>query len=233
LWYNEVGDKMYKIKGIDKSLLIVGIVFVVISLVVAAILSFIFVFNTYFYDSKADVVLINWSYDQKDDEYSPELVYEFNNKIYYCKPNYSSSSKTDFKRVYFNESDPSSCTIDFKTSPIIYLIFIVPGVFILFGSIMIIIYICKYKNINKLKNHGILVKNIDCELSKTSVFVNGVQMYKIKAIYTFPDGVSRILERKIKSSECDIDNHQCDLIYLMNNYNVYYLDFDIEYENLH
>ena len=219
---------MYNIKKSNKELVAVGIAFSFIGFIILTVFSFVFIFNSYFYDSKANIKKIKWVYDLNDKSYSPKLEYDFDGHTYYCTPSLKTSNRFEIDNVYFNKSNPNKCSINYKKMPILYFIIIFPSIFIILGLIFLFIYFRKNNRLNKLNKYGILVKNIDCMLVSTNKYINGIQLYKIKALYTFPDGIRRELTGLIKSSECDIDNHQCDLVYLMEDYNIYCLDFDIE-----
>lgn len=227
---------MYNVKNNynNSGYIVCGVIFLLISLILSVVFFFLFYSVDVFFSNSADVIDYEWNRVDEDD-YKALVEFEYDDEIYICKPNITSSDRFDIEKVYFNDNNPENCMIDLKESvgKFVYLIIAVPASLLLIALILIIKGISRKKNYNLLKQNGILAKRIPCTVTNLSAQVNGRYYVRIDATYTFPDGTTKKLRQTVlvdkKQRKENINT--CDLLYLLEDYNVYYLDFDIEYQS--
>lgn len=227
---------MYNIKNnySYSGYLIGGFIFLFISLILSTVFFFIFYSVDVFYNNSADVYDYEW-HRVDEDSYEARVEYEYDDEIIVCRPNVTSSDKFEIDKVYFNDDNPRSCMIDLKESvgKFIYLIISIPATLVLIALILIIKGFSKKKKYNLLKQNGILAKNIPCTVTNLNTQVNGRYYVRIEATYTFPDGTTKKLRQMVlvdrKKRKDNLNT--CDLLYLLEDYNVYCLDFNIEYQS--
>lgn len=228
---------MYKINyKINKILLFCGIIFLFVGIIITicfGVISYQTNKKLANLDSHVRATNIDWN-DYVDDDgdimYKPIYYYEVDNQEYICKTNISSSNINHSKKmVYYDSNNPSDCLTEQEiTNSKLFLMFLImPGIFIVLGTIFIIIVVRKKLLINKLAKDGILVRNIPCNVVPSNVTMNGIRIPKIKASYNFPDGITRELSNLYYDKILD-EGNTCDLIYLETNYKKYYLGFNIE-----
>lgn len=185
-------------------------------------------------DSETDAINITWDehYDSEDGSttYSPNYEYIVDGKNYVCNSNVSSSSRNAKGIVYYDSKNPSNCMTDFDNSSngILAIFLLLPIVFIVIGGLQIRKSINKTKVAKELAKTGVLVKNIPYQLVNSNISVNNVPLKCICINYKFPDGVLReIKSEALKGNVLSDADGMCDLLYDSNNYNNYYIDFDI------
>ncbi len=228
---------MYNIKNASSSsdgLLVGGFIFLFIGAIMSLIFFFIFYSVNVFYNTSVEADDYSWSRIDED-SYRVTVEYEYDDEIYKCSPNITSSNKFEVEKVYFNDNNPEDCFIDLKEGLgyWIYLIFSLPAVFLIISFLMIIKGFSRKKKYKLLANNGILVKSIPCTVQNFGSQASGRYYARVEATYVFPDGTSKKLRQMVlmarKMKKDNITN--CDLLYLLEDYNVYYLGFDIEYQS--
>ena len=232
-----IGDDMYNIKSTNSTsdgFLACGFIFLFIGIIMSTIFFFVFYSANVFYDSYVDASNYSWKRVSEDD-YKVTVEYRYAGEEYSCTPNVTSSNKFAVEKVYFNENNPANCYIDLKESvgKWIYLILAIPATFVVSSLLMIIKGFERKKRFKLLANNGILVKRIPCTVQNMPAQVNGKYYARIEATYIFPDGTSKKLKQTVlvdKKKKNEIIT-SCDLLYLLEDYNVYYLGFDIEYQS--
>ena len=227
---------MYNTKNVNShsGLLVGGGIFTFFGVIISIIFFAVFYIIPIIYDTKVPVDNYHWR-RVDDDSYTPTIEFEYDDEEYVCRPNMTTSDKFDIEYVYFNEDNPHDCAIDLKEGlgNIMYYLMIIPGLFLGIGLILIFKGVGKYKKNKRLKFDGILVKNIDCTVQNLNMYANGKRYYRITANYTFPDGTTKTLTQMVLGDrKVDKVNHnKCDLLYLLEDYSVYCLDFNIEYQS--
>ena len=214
--------------------LVAGFIFLFISIFISLIFFFVFYSVDTFYNTNVNPIDYKWE-RADEDNYKVTVQYEYNDELYICTPNVSSSDKFKIKKVYFNDSNPRNCMVDLKESvgKFIYLILSIPATFLIISLLLIIKGFSRKKKYNLLKQNGILAKNIPCTVTNLNTQVNGKYYVRIEATYTFPDGTTKKLRQMVlvdKKKRKDNIN-TCDLLYLLEDYNVYCLDLNIEYQS--
>ena len=226
---------MYNIKNSNSysGYLVGGGIFAFIGLIISIVFFFVFYFVPLYYDSHVPVLDYTWEY-ANDNNYKATIEFEYDDEYYECRPNMTTSDKFDIQNIYFKADNPTDCAIDLKENlgNYIYLILVIPTILLCLGLLLIIKGIGKYKKNKRLKYDGVLVKNIDCTVQDLNMYSNGRRYYRITANYIFPDGSSKTLRQTVLGSRKEKhDNiNKCDLLYLLEDYNVYCLDFNIEYQ---
>ena len=235
--YNEYGDNMYNIKSNNSAGgVAVGVIFAIIGLIMTIVFYFIFCGVKYFYNTKAKVIDYSWYYNENRDDdatlYKVDVTFKYKDEIYTCTPNYSTNQKHKVKYIYFKDTNPKSCMVDLKeeVGNYIYLIMLFPFMFFFIGLLLFIKFYSTNKKYKLLKQNGILAKNIPCTVVNLNTNVNGRRYVQIKAQYTFPDGTTKELKRTLLATKNDLNRNTCDLLFLLEDYKIYYLDFNIEYE---
>ena len=227
---------MYNTKNVNShsGLLVGGGILTFFGIIISIIFFSVFYIIPILYDTKAPVDDYHWRKVDVD-SYSPTIEFEYDDEEYECRPNMTSSDKFEIDNVYFKKDNPHDCAIDLKEElgNVAYYIMIIPGILLGFGLILIIKGIGKSKKNKRLKFDGILVKNIDCTVQNLNAYANGKRYYRITANYTFPDGTTKTLTQMVLGDrKVDKVNHnKCDLLYLLEDYSVYCLDFNIEYQS--
>lgn len=108
------------------------------------------------------------------------------------------------------------------------LMLFIPGIFCLIGIIDIIRAIYKYIVTKRLARCGVLVKGLPYSLTKSNTKVNGEALMYICTFYTFPNGKEKKLKSEPLSGKLlNYSDGLCDLLFDPNNYNNYFLDYEI------
>lgn len=218
----------------NKALLSIGLIFTIIGAI------FLILFGTFVFldlskkkslDGEIAAYDVEWSShinDEGNELYSPTYYYEVNGNKYICTSNSSSSTKSGKGIVYYDTTNPSKCMTDFESnSSFLFMIFlIIPLLFIIIGLFFIRKYINRNKVIKRLAYDGVLVKGIPCQIVNSNISLNNVPLKCLSISYKFPDGNIR----NLKSDPLHIINSNlmvCDLLYDANNYNNYYIDWEI------
>lgn len=178
-----------------------------------------------------DVIWNEYENDEGQTMYSPNYYYQVNGESYICKSSGSSSSKRGNGIVYYNSSNPSECMPDYESSTsYFFLIFLAfPLISIIIGVLQIKTMILKTKIAKNLAYNGVLVKGIPYQLVKSGIEVNDVPLMCISTVYSFPDGKTReIRSEPLKTRFLTDDDRLCDLLYDPNNYDNYFVDFEIK-----
>lgn len=180
-------------------------------------------------------VQITEEYDSEDGYmYSPIHYYTVDGVDYVCDSNSSSGSITDSmndKTVYYNSNNPSECMTDFSksTNNLISIIFtILGGIFAVIGFFNIVKIHKRIKVINNLNQNGKLVKNLPYTMEDTRVEVDNVRIFRPVINYTLPNGIVVQLkgDGRNDGKKSDQDGF-VDLVIDPNDYNNYYIDFEI------
>ena len=227
---------MYNIKNnySYNGTLVSGFIFLFISLFISIVFFFLFYNVNILYNNSTDVLDYEWHLVDEDD-YKARVEFEYNDEIITCRPNVTTSDIFKIDKVYFNENNPNNCTIDLKESvgKYIYLILAIPTIFVLISLLLIIKGFSRKKKYCLLKQNGILAKNIPCTVTNLNAQVNGRYYVKVEATYTFPDGTTKKLKQMVLTDKKKINENinTCDLLYLLEDYKVYCLDFNIEYQS--
>ena len=185
--------------------------------------------------SKTKAINIEWkTFEDSDGStlYVPTYTYKVDDNIYTCKSRTSQNTKTNEGVVYYDSKNPSNCMTDYdedvfkvyKISMLISLILILIGIFLAIRTRKI------RKGLKVLVNNGILVKNLPFSVFSRKIGNSYFSfVYYLKVKYKFPDGVVRTLKSGIIKHKADIENGgTCDLLYDPNNFDNYFIDFDIK-----
>lgn len=214
-----------------------GIIFTLVGLVFFAIMVVLLIGNVnkknaLDAETKATNVVWEEHYDSEDGSlmYSPIYEYVVDGNVYMCNSSTSSSSKGGDGIVYYNSKNPSECMTDFDNSStgIIAIFLIIPVVFLIVGIVQIKKSISKSKIAKELAKSGVLVKNLPYNLVNSNISVNNVPLKCIYTTYKFPDGILReIKSEALKGHILSDADGMCDLLYDPNNYDNYFIDFEI------
>ena len=213
-----------------------GVIFTLVGLLFLAIMGGILISNINkkkALDSEIKATNVIWEehYDSEDGTtYSPNYEYIVDGKIYVCKSTTSSSSRGGDGIVYYNSKNPGQCMTDFdnSSSGILAFFLIIPVIFIVVGALQIKKSITKSNIAKELAKSGVLVKNIPYHLENSNISVNNVPLKCIATTYKFPDGVLReIRSEALKGNVLSDADGMCDLLYDPNNYDHYFIDFNI------
>lgn len=213
-----------------------GISFTLVGLLFLVIFGGIFISSTTkknAMDSETKATNITWEthYDSEDGTtYSPNYEYEVDGTIYVCKSSTSSSIKSGDGTVYYDSSNPGDCMTDFDntTNGFTFVFLIIPVIFIVVGVSQIRKSINKTKVAKELAKTGVLVKGLPYELVNSNVSVNNVPLKCMRVAYKFPDGITRdIRSEALKGRILSDADGCCDLLYDPNNYDNYFIDFEI------
>jgi len=219
-------------------IIFVGVIFTIVGLLFLVIMGIILIstFNKKnSLDSETKATRIKWEehYDSDDGTtYSPNYEYEVNGTIYVCKSSSSSSVKSGDGIVYYNSSNPGDCMTDFDDNTngflFLFLFLLLPIIFIVIGGFLIRKSIIKTKITKKLAIDGVLVKNIPYQLVNSNISINNIPLKCIYTTYKFPDGVLREIKGEaIKGNILSDADGMCDMLYDPNNYDNYFIDFNI------
>ena len=145
---------MYNIKNSNNysGYYVGGGIFFFMGLIVSIVFFCVFYLVPIIYDSHAPVKDYIWM-PAEDNNYKPIIEYEYEGEIHECRPNISSSDKFKIKNVYFKEDNLTDCSIDFKEGlgKAIYIILVIPAIFLLLGLGLIIKGVGKHKKIKDLE----------------------------------------------------------------------------------
>lgn len=88
----------------------------------------------------------------------------------------------------------------------------------------------KLKNYRYLESNGTLLKNVPCEIKKKiKLYREESIIYSVKTQYTMPDGKVLSIEQDIKGNFNLINERKViDILIDLENYDRYYMNFDIE-----
>lgn len=172
-------------------------------------------------------------YDYGTEAY--HFQYEYHYKVgdneYICTSNQYNKETTPI--VYFDSSNPADCST-YKPSNSTSILSValpfcaLPILFIIIGVYNMIKVHNKTVATKRLARKGILVKNIQYTLVESGIWVNDVPLMCISTIYTFPNGETKELKSEpIKDRLLDESDPYCDLLFDPDNYNNYFLDFEI------
>jgi len=183
------------------------------------------------FDGKIQAYNIEWQ--KKEDEkeiyvYSPTYYYDIDNISYTCTSNEFKNVKSGNGIVYYDTNNPSKCLVDFEIydNIIISYFLILPIIILLFGFIMLFTNIKRKLNLRKLSQNGTLVKGVPYQAISTNKRKHDKNIIYLSIEYIFPDGISRTLYSDTFTDDCKLYGY-CDLLYDNNNFNNYYIDFEI------
>ncbi len=185
-------------------------------------------------DASVKAKNVEWkeSYDHEDNSvtYSPIYYYEVDNKQYICDSNVYSNIQKSSGIVYYDSNNPSKCMTDFESnSNWIFLFFLlIPTIFIGVGIAFIKSYSKRQKKLKKLATTGVLVKGIPYQIIDSNTSVNGRRLKCFSIMFTFPNGTTKniVSDPAYDHVLSDYDG-KCDLLYDPNNYDNYFIDFEI------
>lgn len=213
-----------------------GIIFTLVGVLFLVIMGGIFISsfnkkNSMDAETKATNIVWEEHYDSEDGTtYSPNYEYEVNGTIFVCHSSTSSSIKSGDGIIYYNSNNPGDCMTDFdnNTNGFLFIFLLLPIIFIVVGALQLKKCFTKVKIAKELAKSGILVKNLPYQLVNSNISVNNVPLKCICIAYKFPDGVLReIKSEPLKGNILSDADGMCDLLYDANNYNNYFIDFNI------
>lgn len=191
--------------------------------------------NSYNREAKATLINPNKHYDDDDGVlYSPIYAYTVNGEEYTCGSTNMSSSKIPSTEsvVYYKKGDPKSCMTAYESDISNFLLIgvAIGGVALAIGIVMIVKAVKQTKKAKYLAKNGKLIKGIPYKMEPTGTVINGRQVLRIVIDYNAPNG--EILHLKgyprydYKSEDTD---GLVDLLIDPNDYNNYFIDFEIGY----
>lgn len=211
---------------------IFGTIFLIIGLILLIAFSFMLFFDLYkktTLDSSIKALKIEEKCD--DDECIPIYSFKVDGKLYTCKPGFSSNIKVTKNQnmVYYDSKNPNNCVTDYtiKMNKLMYLILIIPILFILIGIIDIIYIKQKVKKLIYLSKNGQLIKNLPYELKPTHIRINGRVLMAINIEYTTSQGTNLKLKGNPIFNKLQEQEYVDLLIDPLDNKN-YYIDFNIQ-----
>ena len=164
--------------------------------------------------------------------YSPIYHYEVDGQNYECSSSVSSSKNPGDGNgtVYYDSKNPSKCMTEYAKSSrtFLYLMLILPIVFIAVGLVNIIKTQKRVKQIKELNETGKLVKNLPYSMERTSMSFNGRRIQRPVVEYVLPSGQKVTLkgDPRYDYQESDQDG-MVDLIIDEQNPDNYFIDFEI------
>ncbi len=187
-------------------------------------------------DQKTTATSIDENFHYDDDGsgiYSPVFYYIVNGNTYSCKASVSSSNRPSSNTtIYYDSKNPSSCITeyDLSTAGFLYIFIGISG-FILAIGLYFLVKNFRIKNrFKSLSTKGKLIKGLPYTVKTTNSYLNGHQGEKIIVTYTTPSGETKEFVGKTRYDLDNIENTDVvDLLVDPDNYNNYYIDFDIQY----
>ena len=187
-------------------------------------------------DAQVEAHFVKINSHRSDDStmYNPVHYYNVDGVEYTCSGNASSSSvtsKMNDKTVYFNSNDPSDCMTDYsKSSNNLFFI-----VFSILGGIAIVISICNFVKTSKrikvvkyLNQNGKLVKNLPYRMENTNVKYNNRIIARPVVDYRLPNGsIVKLKGEGRYDFKYRDDDGFVDLLIDPNDFNLYFVDFEI------
>lgn len=222
-------------KGNKTAYLVIFIGFLFTAIGVGIIASNMIRMNSYNREAKATLLYDNEHYDDEGSvQYSPVYAYEVNGQEYTCgSSNVSSSVKPSQESVvYYKKGDPKSCMTAYENNvgKFLYIIVAVGGVVLAIGIVMRVKAAKQIKKAKYLAKNGKLIKGIPYIMEATGTVVNGKQVQRIVIDYTTPNGEPLHLKGypryDYKTGDAD---GLADLLIDPNDYNNYFIDFEIGY----
>jgi hypothetical protein len=174
--------------------------------------------------------------DNSDVYYKPVYVYTVGGERYTCRDGsaYSMRPSVENQTIYYEESNPSNCSINTSDAlgsrtALIFIFIFLPGLFITISTVNIIKIFKRIKIIKQLNKTGKLVKNLPYHLAETGIEIGNSTIFKMVVDYHLPDGHTVHLEGDpIYNGQTDDADGLVDLVIDEENPEKhYYLDFEI------
>ena len=213
----------------------IGIIFAALGFVFIAIFCYSYIEEAEIkYDSVTIVKENNIEerYDEIENDTTYIYYYYVDNVKYAC---YSSiPPQNGSSTIYYSSDNPSFCTLyiqtvsDNESSDLLGITLFFPGIFCFIGIIDIIRALYKYTVAKRLARCGILVKGLPYSLIESGIKVNNESLMCLCTVYTFPNGdVKELKSEPLPSKLLNYRDGICDLLFDPNNYNNYFLDYEI------